>query len=141
VIPGLGKQLAGMKPGDKKDVPITFPAEFPPVPTLAGKTAIYAIDVQEIRERVLPTLDAEFFKTQQVEDLEALQSQARNNLKLQKEYQNRAAQRRQVTEALGAKVDFGVPQSLVDAETQGVLRQIYRGEYAPGRTAGAVREG
>jgi trigger factor len=124
VIPGLGKQLAGLKAGDKKDVTITFPAEFAPVPALAGKTASYAVEIQEIRERVLPPLDAAFFKGQEVDDLAGLQAQVRNNLKLQKDYQNRAAQRRQVTEALGAKVDFPVPDSLVEAETQRVLRQF-----------------
>jgi trigger factor len=124
VIPGLGKQLAGLKPGDKQDVAITFPAEFPAVPALAGKSAIYKVEVQEIRERVLPALDAEFFKSQQVDDLAGLQAQVRANLKGQKDYQNRAAQRRQVTEALAAKVDFPVPDSLVESETQGVLRQF-----------------
>ena len=124
VIPGLGKQLAGLKAGDKKDVSITFPADFAPVPALAGKTAIYSVDVQEIRERVLPELNEEFFKSQQVDDLAGLQSQVRTNLKMQKEYQNRSAQRRQVTEQLAANVDFPVPDSLVDAETQSVLRQF-----------------
>jgi trigger factor len=123
VIPGLDKQLAGMKPGDKKEVTISFPADFPAVPALAGKNAVYNVEVQEIRERVLPELNAEFFKSQQVDDLAGLQSQVRNNLKMQKEYQNRSAQRRQVTEQLAARVDFPVPDSLVDSETQGVLRQ------------------
>src|SRR5581483_9506573 len=36
VIPGLGKQLAGVKAGDKKEVVITFPSDFAPVPALAG---------------------------------------------------------------------------------------------------------
>jgi trigger factor len=124
VIPGLGKQLAGLKAGDKKDVTIAFPAEFTAVPALAGKSAVYKVEVQEIRERVLPALDAEFFKAQQVDDLAGLQAQVRANLKGQKDYQNRAAQRRQVTEALSAKVDFPVPDSLVESETQGVLRQF-----------------
>ena len=124
VIPGLGKQLAGLKAGEKRDVTIAFPAEFAAAPALAGKTAKYAVEVREIRERVLPALDAEFFKSQQVEDLAALQAKVRANLKLQKEYQNRAAQRRQVTERLGMSVDFPVPDSMVEAETQGVLRQF-----------------
>jgi trigger factor len=124
VIPGLGRQLAGLKPGEKKTVEIAFPAEFPAAAALAGKKAAYAIEVQEIRERILPPLDAAFFKEQKVDDLAGLQNQVRTNVKLQKEYQNRAAQRRQVTDALAAKVDFPVPQSLVDAETQGVLRQF-----------------
>ncbi len=124
VIPGLGKQLAGLKPGEKKDVTISFPAEFPAAPALAGKTAVYAVEIQEIRERVLPELNEEFFKGQQVDDLAGLQAKVRNNLKLQKEYQNRANQRRQITEALAAAVDFPIPDSLVEAETQGVLRQF-----------------
>jgi trigger factor len=123
VIPGLGKQLAGLKSGDKKDVTISFPADFAPVPALAGKTAIYSVEIQEIRERVLPELNAEFFKSQQVDDLAGLQAQVRNNLRLQKEHQNRIAQRRQVTDQLAANVDFPVPDSLVESETQGVLRQ------------------
>ncbi len=123
VIPGLGLQLAGLKTGDKRDITITFPADFAPVPALAGKQAVYAVDVQEVRERTLPELNAEFFKAHEVDDLAGLQSKVRNNLKLQKEYQNRAAQRRQVADQLAAKVDIAVPESLVEAETQGVLRQ------------------
>ena len=124
VIPGLGKQLAGLKAGEKKDVVITFPAEFTAVPALAGRIANYTVEIQEIRERVLPEMNAEFFKTMQVDDLAGLQSQVRTNLKMQKENQNRVAQRRQVIDQLGAKTDFPVPDSLVEAETQGVLRQF-----------------
>ncbi|MBW8782079.1 MAG: trigger factor [Verrucomicrobia bacterium] len=124
LIPGLGKQLAGLKAGDKKDVTITFPAEFPAVPALAGKTAVYAVEVQEIRERVLPPMDEAFFKAHQADDLESLKVNVRNNLKGRKEYENRQAQRRQVTEVLNAKVDFAIPESLVEHETQSVLRQF-----------------
>ncbi|HVU32304.1 MAG TPA: trigger factor [Opitutaceae bacterium] len=122
VLPGLGGQLSGLKAGDKKNVTITFPAEFPAAPALSGKTATYAVEVQEIRERVLPPMDAEFFKSQQVDDLEGLKTKVKGNLKLQKEYQNRSAQRRQVTEQLSMRADFPVPDSLVESETQNVLR-------------------
>ncbi len=124
LIPGLGRHLAGLKAGDKKDVPVTFPAEFTAVPALAGKAAVYAVEVQEVRERVLPELNEEFFKAHQADNLEGLRASISSQLKFQKEGQNRSAQRRQVTEALLAKVDFPVPESLVEAETQGVLRQF-----------------
>ncbi|MEO6003966.1 MAG: trigger factor [Opitutus sp.] len=124
VIPGLGLQLAGLKPGDKKDVPVTFPADFAAVPALAGKAAVYAVEVQEIRERALPPLDDAFFKANRVDNLDALKAGVRNQLKMQKESQNRTEQRRQVSEALAAKVDFAVPDSLVENETQSVLRQF-----------------
>jgi trigger factor len=122
IIPGLGKQLDGLKTGDKKSVTITFPADFAAVPALAGKTAVYAVEVQEIRERVLPPLDAEFFKAQQIENLDALKAKVSSNLKLRKEQANRQAQRRQVAEAITAKVEFALPDSMIESETQNVLR-------------------
>ena len=124
VIPGLGAQLAGVKAGDKKDVTVTFPAGFSPVAALAGKSAVYAVEIQEVRERVLPELDAEFFKSQQVDSLEALRTKVGNDLKLQKGYENRAAQRRQVSDALAARANFTVPESLIESETQNMLRQF-----------------
>ncbi len=124
LIPGLGKELSGLSTGDKKDVTITFPAEFAGAPALAGKTAVYAVEVQEIRERVLPPMDEAFFKSQQVDDLEGLKAKTLNNLKLRKDYQNRQTQRNQVVEALTSKVEFAVPESLIEAETQSVLRRF-----------------
>jgi len=124
IIPGLGRHLAGLSKGDKKTVTISFPAGFQPVAALAGKSAEYAIEVQEVRERILPELDAAFFKGHQVDDLEGLKSQVRMNLKMQKEHKNRSAQRTQVTQALADRVNFEPPTSLVEAETQGVLRQF-----------------
>ena len=103
---------------------VSFPAEFTAVPVLAGKTASYAIEVQEIRERVLPPMDEAFFKANQADNLEALRDSIRGRLKMQKEFQNRSAQRRQITDALLAKIEFSVPESLVETETQGVLRQF-----------------
>lgn len=124
LIPGLGSHLAGLKAGEKRTVAITFPAEFTALPALAGATADYAVEVLEVRERVLPEIDAEFLKSHQAESVDELRTNVRNSLRMQKEYQNRSAQRRQVTEALVSRVEFELPASLIDLETQDVLRQF-----------------
>jgi trigger factor len=134
LIPGLGKQLAGLKAGDKKEVSVTFPADFKGAEALAGKTATYAVEVLEIRERVLPELNEEFFKANQVEDLAGLQAKVRENLKARKDYENAAGKRRQVIDALIAKVDFPVPESLVEQETNSVLRQFIQENQRRGLT-------
>jgi len=77
-----------------------------------------------VRERVLPPMDEAFFKANQADDLEGLKGQVRNRLKLRKEQENQAAQRRQVTDALVAKASFPVPDSLIASERDGVLRQF-----------------
>ncbi|MSU47029.1 MAG: trigger factor [Lacunisphaera sp.] len=124
LLPGMSKQIAGLKAGDKKSVTLSFPADFAAVPVLAGKSVAYAIDVQEVRERVLPALDGDFFKANQADDLAGLKTQIRGNLKMRKDYENRAAQRRQITDALLAKANFPVPDSLIASERDGVLRQF-----------------
>jgi trigger factor len=124
LLPGVSKQLAGLKTGDKKSIDVAFPAEFSAVPALAGKTVAYAIEVQEIRERVLAPLDEAFFKSHQVENLDGLKTQIRANLTARKDYGNRAAQRRQINEALAARATFPVPDSLVASERDGILRQF-----------------
>ena len=124
LLPGMSKQIAGLKAGDKKNVTVAFPAEFSAVPALAGKSAEYAIEVQEVRERVLPPMDEAFFKANRADNLEGLTTQIRANLAMRKEHENRAAQRRQITDALVAKADFPVPDSLIASERDGVLRQF-----------------
>jgi trigger factor len=124
IIPGLGSQLKGAAKGEKRKVPVSFPADFAPVPALAGRAAQYEVEILEVRERVLPELDAAFFKSHQADDLAGLRAQVRSSLRLQKERSNRSSQRGQVTQALSERVNIEPPTSLVEAETQGVLRQF-----------------
>lgn len=123
-LPGIGKLLAGVQAGEKKSVSIAFPADFAAVPALAGKTAQYELTIQEVRERILPALDEAFFKAHEVADLEGLKAQAAQRIRQEKERRNHAEQRRQVTDAVLGLVDFPVPESLVENETDGVLRQF-----------------
>ena len=124
LLPGMALQLTGVQKGDKKTVTLTYPADFSAAPGLAGKAVSYAIDIQEVRERALPPLDEAFFKANQVESLEALQAQVKQNLGMRKQYENRSEQRRQISDALLAAVSFPAPESLVTGERDGVLRQF-----------------
>lgn len=124
LLPGVSKQLAGLKAGDKESVEVTFPADFSAVPALAGKTVAYTIEVQEVRERVLPEMDEAFFKSHQAENLDGLKTQVRANLTARKDYANRSAQRRQISETLATRASFPVPESLISSERDGILRQF-----------------
>ena len=125
VIPGLGKQIGGLAAGEKRDVTITFPADFAAVPALAGQVATYAVEVQEVRERTLPPLDEAFLQAHQADTLDLLKTNVRNQLKLRRAQENHRAQRSQVLRQLGERAgEFPVPDSLVEEETQGVLRNF-----------------
>lgn len=123
LIPGLAKQLGGLSKDETREVEIDFPDDFS-VEALRGKKAKYALALQEVRERELPELNEAFFKAQQVESLEDLKNRIGESLKMRKEAQNRTEIRRQVSEELAGKVDFPIPESLIDSETQNILRQV-----------------
>lgn len=52
-------QLVGLNIGDKKDVEVTFPAEYHEK-SLAGKPATFVCEIKNIRERIMPELNEEF---------------------------------------------------------------------------------
>ena len=58
-IPGFSEQLADTKAGDHRTVTVEFPNDFV-TPQLVGKTAVYEVDVKEVKERVLPEVNDEF---------------------------------------------------------------------------------
>lgn len=58
-IPGFEEQLIGLCVGDSKDVKVTFPEEYFQK-DLAGKEAVFAVTIQDIKHSELPPVDADF---------------------------------------------------------------------------------
>ncbi len=122
-IPGFAEQLAGLKAGDKKDIAVKFPDDFAEK-DLAGKDAVYAVEMFEVREKTMPEMDEEFLKGLNVESVDELREQIRKELAQRKESEGRSRQRQQVSDTLLSRIEFEVPETAIDGETQSVLRQI-----------------
>ena len=79
-IPGFEEQLVGVKPGESKDVNVTFPTEYH-AEDLAGKEAVFHCTVHEIKEEQLPEIDDEFVKdVSEYDTLEELKNATRERL-------------------------------------------------------------
>lgn len=59
-IPGFESQLVGAKKGETREINVKFPDEY--VDNLKGKDAMFKVTIKEIRTRLLPELNEEFFK-------------------------------------------------------------------------------
>ena len=59
LIEGFEDQLIGASPGEERSVEVTFPDEYQ-AEQVAGKDAVFAVTVKEVREKILPELDDEF---------------------------------------------------------------------------------
>ena len=115
--------VIGMKAGDEKEVTMEFPKDFKPE-ALAGKSAVYSIKAEEVREKVMPEMDDAFFESMQVKDEAELRERISENIENQKKQQNANTERQQITEHLLGSVEFAVPESGIESETEAVLRDF-----------------
>ena len=68
-IPGFEEQLVGMHRDESRDIQVVFPPDYR-AEHLAGKDAVFAITLHEIKRKELPKLDDDFAK--EVSDFETL---------------------------------------------------------------------
>jgi trigger factor len=121
-IPGFEEQLVGVKKGETKTITVTFPTEY--TPELAGKTAEFEVTVKDIKTRAMPELNDEFAKSLGFEGLDALKDRSRESLKEQYDRTARLHLKRQLLDKLAESHSFAVPEGMVDAEFDGIWRQV-----------------
>ncbi len=126
-IPGFEEQLVGVKVDDVKDVNVTFPAEYG-AEHLAGKDAVFACTVKEVKEPVAAEIDDELAKKFGAADLSGLKSQISERLEAEYTDASRAVLKRGLLDALDEKVSFELPPSLVDAEAKQIAHQLWHEE-------------
>jgi trigger factor len=59
LIEGFEEQLSGASGGESRKVEVTFPDDYQ-AEQLAGEDAVFAVEIKEVREKVLPELDDDF---------------------------------------------------------------------------------
>lgn len=86
-IPGFEEQIIGKMPGTEFDIPLRFPNNYS-VKTVAGKNAVFHINLLFIEEQVLQELDDEFARDfSDFDTFEALSEEILQNLTDKKEEQ------------------------------------------------------
>jgi len=102
---------------------VDFPADFV-TKELAGKKAVYDVEVIEVKEKVLPPIDDALAKTFGAENVEKLRAGVRVDLENELKYSQTKAIRGQILGALLAQASFDLPESAVAHETKNVVYNI-----------------
>jgi trigger factor len=121
-IPGFEDQLIGKKVGDKVNVNVTFPENYH-AKDLAGKAAVFAVEIKELRAPKEVVIDDEFAKSLGEESLEALKAKVVERIKADYDRASRLKLKRALLDALDKEYKFDVPQKLVDTEYEGIVKQ------------------
>jgi len=122
-IPGFSEQLAGAKAADKRTVNIDFPADFVNK-ELAGKKAVYEVEIAEVKEKVLPAIDDALAKTLGADDVEKLKIGVRHDLENELKYSQAKSLRGQIVRELLNRVTFDLPETAVATETRNAVYDI-----------------
>lgn len=122
-IPGFEDQLVGASAGDKRIVNVKFPDEYQNK-EIQGKDAVFDVTVKEVREPVVAAIDDELAKQFGLADLAALKTSVKGELEQGYNAVTRSRAKRVLFDKLAEGHDFPLPPGMVDAEFEGIWRQV-----------------
>ena len=125
-IPGFEDGVKGMKKGESKDLKLTFPKDYG-VADLAGADVVFKVTVNEIKKKVIPELDKDFFDDlgmDGVTDKGSLETKIKEDIKTEKE---RNADNKYIDELLNAAVEnmtCDIDDEIVEAEAKNMYNDV-----------------
>ena len=129
LIPGFEANLVGLEVGGSTEFDITFPEDYPET-ELAGQTAHFAVELRELREKVLPELDEDFVGTLgDFADVDALRADVKTRLERNALDRARHEFADKIIEYAVANATLELPDILVDQEVE-VMHDEFRGTLA-----------
>jgi len=123
LIPGFEDGLVGAKVGEKRDVNVTFPKDYPS-DKVKGKAAVFAVTVKAVKLAGEAKVDEDFAKSLGLQSLDQLRGLIRDQQQQELNGLTRTHMKRRLLDQLAAKHDFPVPVSMVDAEYDNIMRQL-----------------
>lgn len=131
-VPEFSQNLTGASTGDERTFDVSY-AEDISDKRLAGKTFIYTVKVNGIKQKNLPELNDDFAKELgEFTSLEQVRKQIRENMEAEKRHTAEHAAKDKLVAELVKRNDFEVPESLVDRQIDLRLERGLRALAAQG---------
>lgn len=123
-IPGFEEQVIGVKVGDTKEVNVTFPENYHSA-DLAGKEAMFKVNVKSIKRKELADLDDEFAKdVSEFETLEELKNDILNRLKVAAEEQAKNRLKDELVDKAVEESKVEIPNIMIDQKVDFLLQNF-----------------
>jgi len=131
-VPEFTENLRGANAGDEKSFEVTYPEDTNDK-RLAGKTFVYTVKIQGIKQKALPELNDDFAKELgEFADLAAVRKQIRENMEHERKHTAEREAKDKLVDQLVKRNDFEVPESLVDRQIDVRLERGLRALAAQG---------
>ena len=124
--------LRGAGPGEERVFDVVYPEDSQDK-RLAGKTMVYTVKIQAIKQKRLPELDDAFAKELgEFENLEQVRKQIRENMEGERRHTAEREAKDKLVAELVRRNDFEVPESLVERQIDVRLERGMRALAAQG---------
>lgn len=119
MLPEFEVAAKGLKKGETRTFDLTFPADYFGK-DVAGKTAKFTLTAKDVSQPVLPEIDTDFAKAFGISggSVDALKTEVRGNLELERKRRVFQSVRDQVFKGLRAQSTLEIPKALVAAEAE-----------------------
>jgi trigger factor len=115
LIEGFEEQLVGAGAGESRTVEVDFPGDYQ-AEELAGKPAVFEVEIKDVKEKELPSLDDDFASdASEYETLAELRADIEEKLKHAQEHSIEDEFREAVVDAAAAEAEIELPDELVAA--------------------------
>lgn len=117
-------QIVGKNIGDKFDVNVTFPAEYH-VEDLAGKPAVFKVELLAISALELPELDDEFASdVSSYETFDEYKADKKRTLEIKKEDQAKREKQAKVVEKIAESAEVEIPEAMIQYNQERILNEM-----------------
>lgn len=124
-IPGFEDGMIGLKKGDKKDIKVTFPADYHEA-DLKNAPVTFHVELLEIKQKNFPEFSDELAKEFGFESVADFTAKNKERMATQKKREVASKLQQQILEKLIEENSFDVPNSLVDDQKVSVKEELSR---------------
>lgn len=123
-IPGFEDQLIGLKAGDEKDVKVPFPEDYFEK-SLAGKEAVFAVKVNDVKRSEVPAIDDEFAKeVGKFENLDELKADIKKRLTSQARFKAIEKFNNEILKQAVENASVDIPQVMIDDKVDQMIEEM-----------------
>ena len=137
-LKGFASQLVGSTPGSEKEVNVSFPEKLQRK-ELAGKAAVFAVKIKEVKTKVLPELNDDLAKEAGAEfkTLDELKARIRQQISESKEREVEAKYEKALLDELVKHNKLDLPEGLIlrraEKLVEDAMRQYHPQEHGEGK--------
>lgn len=125
-IDNFEDQIVGHKAGDEFDVNVTFPENYHEK-SLAGKAAVFAVKLHEVKTEELPTLDDEYVSdTTDFETVDEYKADVKKQLEVRKENEAKRTKEDEALTKIIEKAKIDIPDAMVDTQVNNIINDYSR---------------